>query len=222
MKTKKIGKVTCDYVENEGAGICYIMSPMPLDGSKVSALSVLYGCKIVVVHGMEWNDDFTPWQAPGILPKDADFKGLANEFLSFLRESLMPEMEGVLGVESSAHRTIIGISLSGMFALWAWMQGDDFVNIASISGSFWYDGFVDWFRQTDKCCKKGIAYFSLGDKEAKDSNPRFGKVGACTADVVAILNEAKISAIFELTVGSHFAPVFPRLEKAFKAFENCF
>ncbi|MDE6638872.1 MAG: hypothetical protein K2K32_11640 [Muribaculaceae bacterium] len=36
--------------------------------------------------------------------------------------------------------------MSGLFALWQWMVCDTFRNIASLSGSFWYEGFMEWMK----------------------------------------------------------------------------
>lgn len=95
------------------------------------------------------------------------------------------------------------------------MNGNDFTHIGSISGSFWYDGFAEWLEHIAKPRKGGCAYFSLGDKEGINGNPRFRTVVADTASVVRTLRMAGIHTMFETTAGTHFAPVYPRIGKVF-------
>lgn len=216
METKKIGKLTCNFVNAKSSSICYILAPIALDNKQITRWATYYRYNIVVINGMDWDNDLTPWTAPGISPEDPDFKGLASGFLSFLREELMPEMEHTLGMVSPINRTLAGISLSGLFALWAWINCDDFTNIGSISGSFWYDRFTDWFIKTDKHPQKGYAYLSLGDMEAKNINPRYRTVENCTVHITEALCKAGIKMMFEVTSGTHFAPLYPRLDKMFQ------
>ena len=221
MERKKIGKLTCDYAGIGSSRICYLLVPLALDGRRIEQWAVQYGYNMVVIHGMDWDNDLTPWTAPGILPEDADFRGAAGEFLTLLHSNVIPEMERRIGIgspEFPTERTLIGVSLSGLFALWAWMNCDDFTNIGSISGSFWYDGFPEWLSRRETVHKPGYAYFSLGDLEGKAGNPRFSTVRTDTVQVVDTLCRAGIRTMFEQTSGTHFAPIYPRLEKLYHGF----
>lgn len=216
MKGIKIGRLTCDCVHAASPRFTYILTPVQLDKRRLEQWSERYGTNVVSVHGMDWDNDLTPWSAPGVETGDADFKGEAAAFLSFLRNDVMPQVETELAGPFLTERTLIGISLSGLFALWAWMNGDDFTHIGSISGSFWYDGFTGWLEHTAKPHKKGRAYFSLGDKEGKNGNPRYHTVATDTTLVFQALQQAGIEVFYETTVGTHFAPIYPRIEKALK------
>ncbi|MCR4849015.1 MAG: hypothetical protein K5920_09245 [Bacteroidales bacterium] len=77
-----------------------------------------YGVSIVVIPGANWNDDLTPWPAEGVFKKAKPFGGQAASFLDKLTNEIIPETEGDLGV-MDAERTILGVSLSGLFAVWA-------------------------------------------------------------------------------------------------------
>lgn len=165
MRSITTGRVTCDCVSFAGPRISYILTPMRLNENRLKQWSERYATSIVSIYGMDWDNDLTPWTAPGTEVGDADFKGNAADFRSFLCATVMPEVEAGLHVPSSVERTLIGISLSGLFSLWTWMNGDDFTHIGSISGSFWYDGFTEWLEQIAKPRKEGCAYFSLGDTE---------------------------------------------------------
>ena len=215
----QIGNLICDSVAVGSRHTCYLLVPIALDGRLVAMLAKRYGYNLVAVHGIDWDNDLTPWPAPGVFPGESDFRGEAMKFLTLLRERVIPEIEQLPGMDASAGRTLIGVSLSGLFALWAWMQGDDFAHIGSISGSFWYDGFAEWFCGEGIRPKAGNAYFSLGDKEGRDGDsPRFRTVQRHTVQVVDALHRNGIQTVFEQTSGSHFAPFQPRLEKALTAF----
>ncbi|WP_273134228.1 GNAT family N-acetyltransferase [Culturomica massiliensis] len=215
-RTTKIGRLTCDYVSAGNSRICYILAPIPLNGSNIEEWAIRYDYNIVVICGIDWDNDLTPWKAPGVSAGDEDFQGLASDFLRLLQGKVMPEIESSLGISHPAERTLTGISLSGLFALWAWMNSDDFTNIGCISGSFWYDGFADWLGRKEKIHKNGYAYFSLGDSEGKDANPRYRTVEACTHQIVGTLRRSEVQTLFESTSGTHFAPFYPRLEKMFR------
>lgn len=218
IETKRIGKLTCNFVNMGSPHICYFLAPIPLDGRRITEYAKCYGYTIVVVHGMDWDNDLTPWPAPGVFPGDERFKGGAKDLLAFLQREMMPEIELALDVAYGVKRTLAGISLSGLFALWAWIHCDVFTNIGSISGSFWYDGFADWLSNMDKPSKSGYAYLSLGDKEGKDTNPRYRTVERDTVRIAETLREAGIRTMYQMTSGTHFAPVYPRLEKMFQGF----
>lgn len=216
METMKIGRLSCDFVNTGSAHICYILAPIPLDGRRITEYAKRYGYTIVVVHGMDWDNDLTPWAAPGVLPKDERFRGKASGFLACLLQEVIPEAERALCIDSAVERTLVGVSLSGLFALWAWMECDAFTNIGSISGSFWYDGFADWLSSANKYPKNGCVYLSLGDKEVENVNPRYRTVERCTVRIAETLHKAGIRMMFEMTSGTHFAPIYPRLEKMFQ------
>ncbi len=220
-KTLKIGRLTCDCTAAGSRRITYMIAPMALDKGPVEALAKRHSTNIVVVHGLDWDDDMTPWPAPGVYPEDADFKGRAAEFLDLLRGGVIPDAERLPGMEASEGRDLIGVSLSGLFALWAWMQGDDFDDIACVSGSFWYNGFADWLCGEGVRPKSGLAYFSLGELEGNSKDhPRFRSVRQATARVIDALHRNGIRTKFLRTAGTHYAPFIPRLEKAFAALSD--
>jgi len=220
IQRKEIGKLICNYSAVASQRICYLLVPMALDSKDIESWAVRYGYNIVVIHGMDWDNDLTPWQAPGVLPRDKDFLGMSREFLQLLHERVIPTIEQSLSISPSTERTLIGISLSGLFAIWSWLESNDFTNICSISGSFWYDNFPEWVESKSMMEKNGCAYFSLGDMEGKNTNTRFCTVQEDTARVINSLHNSGIRTMFEQTSGTHFAPILPRIEKAFEGLEK--
>ena len=199
--------------------ICYMILPEGIrkdldDGLK--GLSEKYGVSIVVIEDVNWNDDLTPWPAEGVFKKAKPFGGKAATFLNKLTHEIIPNTEKDLGIKD-AERTLLGVSLSGLFAVWSSLNTDAFTNIISISGSLWYDGLVEWMKgqtpspQLEKVC------MLLGEKEKNAKEKRMAVVEERTLAAANILKEkTNASVTFELVDGTHFSPIMPRLERAFE------
>lgn len=176
----------------------------------------LYKCSIVCIWGVDWANDLSPWIAEGITRKDPPFRGHAAFFLKNFVKDHIKSLETELKV-TNPERTLVGVSLSGLFAVWASHNTDAFRNIISISGSLWYDGFVNWKRSNvvNQAVKR--MYLSLGDKEKKVKEPRFANVQDATEEVVKCLEKEapEVKYVLERNV-MHFSPLIPRLDKAFE------
>lgn len=179
-------------------------------------LSDKHCASIVVINNVNWNDDLTPWPADGVFKKAKPFGGHAAVFLDKLTRDIIPEAEKHLGIEKP-ERTILGVSLSGLFAIWSTYNTDAFINIISISGSLWYDGFVDWVKKNTPSPSTRKVCMLLGEKEKLAKDKRMATVEECTHAAADILKEkASASIVFELVEGTHFSPIMPRLERAFE------
>lgn len=197
--------------------IAYILYPMDILTDWIEQASVRYGVTIVVITGMDWQNVFSPWPAPGVPKGDTDFKGESPEFLNLLQTKIIPQIEATLSMERDAERNLVGVSMSGLFALWQWMECDTFNSIASLSGSFWYEGFINWIERIRIPNKSGMAFFLLGTQESKSHVKAFNSVGVNTAEIVKLLKAAGINAEFESVPGNHYSDPIPRLEKALTA-----
>lgn len=187
------------------------------DGMK--GLSEKHGVSIVVIEDVNWNDDLTPWPAVGVFKKAKPFGGKAAAFLNKLTHEIIPETERDLGIEA-AERTLLGVSLSGLFAVWAVFNTDAFTSIISISGSLWYDGFIDWMKgQTPSPQLKKICML-LGEKEKNAKEKRMSTVEERSLAAADILKEkSQATVTFELVEGTHFSPILPRMERAMMTLE---
>lgn len=215
-KTIKIEGLSClcsSQVSKER--IAYILYPMDILGDWMESAAVKYGTTIVVVTGMDWQNVFSPWPAPGVPKGDPDFKGESPDFLKLLQQKIIPRVEQSLGMNDNVRRSLVGVSMSGLFALWQWMVCDTFLNIASLSGSFWYEGFMDWMNSWTIPNKKGKAYFLLGDQESKSKV--FGTVGENTQEIIKLMRDAGIDVEFRSVPGNHYSDPIPRLDRAFTA-----
>lgn len=215
MQTFSIDKFKIAAAVNGNDKICYILYPFDILDSWIAESASRFGITIAVITGMDWDNDLTPWKAKGVPSGSADFKGLAPQFLSLLKERLVPEIEKELNVSSGVERTLTGVSLSGLFTLWQWMECDLFKNIISLSGSFWYEGFLDWIKGIDVPPKTGRAYFLLGNKEALSPVQQFRDVRVNTDEIVKYLAAKGIRDIFEIVPGNHYQYAIPRLNRSF-------
>jgi hypothetical protein len=183
----------------------------------LEVLSEKYGVSIVVIGDVDWNDDLTPWPAEGVFKKAKPFGGQAASFLDKLTCEIIPEAERDMAIVGAAERTILGVSLSGLFAVWSMFQTDTFTNIISISGSLWYDGFVDWMKENTPSPEIKKVCMLLGEKEKYAKDKRRATVEERTTAAADFLKEkSRASVMFELVEGTHFSPIMPRLERAFE------
>lgn len=203
-----------DIASQESDIICYILLHESLDEKQktwLSDLSEKTSSNLVVISGLDWNNDLTPWKADGI-KKGEIFGGKAKDLLDVLVSDFFVNIEMSLRIRKPK-RYICGVSLSGLFALWASMKKELFTGVASISGSFWYDGFTEWFSKQEHVYSD-VFYFSLGEKEKDGKNARMAIVETATLEVVESLKSRGKEVIFEMTEGGHFSAIAPRLESA--------
>lgn len=195
--------------------IAYILYPMDCLSAWIAPAATKYDTNIVVITGMDWQNVFSPWPAKGVPAGTPDFKGESPQFLKTLIEQIVPYIEVKLKISTGMERTLVGVSMSGLFSLWQWPQTDTFRNIASLSGSFWYEGFIDWFKRQNFSNKTGEAYFLLGNLESKAK--AFSTVGINTGEIVKTLRQDNINVRFQSVPGNHYADPIPRLNDAFIA-----
>ena len=215
MKTSRIyHELNLDIVTTESDDVCYVLLPERMKEADMTWLEEVvqkYPVNIVAISGMKWNDDLTPWKAPALNPKEEDFKGRAKNFLSSLLSDLFINTEQSLRL-NHPKRHLIGISLSGLFALWASTETNKFNSVASISGSLWYDGFVEWFLEQELHADR--YFLSLGNKEAKSKNERLASVESCTEAILQLIQNKNKEVTFVTDEGNHFEFFRDRIEKA--------
>lgn len=119
-------------------------------------LSPLPGVQIIPLEPKQRGDAFTPW--PAVIPAlhgGGRFGGKANAYLNKLMKTI--PTDGKLG--------IIGVSLGGLFAVYATITHPVFSFCASISGSFWYPGWTTWL--VDQPIPQTSYYFCSGENEGR-------------------------------------------------------
>lgn len=204
-----------DIAHNESNRICYVILPERLKETERDwhdRMAEEFSASIVVISGLDWESDLTPWKAPGL--KGSEFAGRAQSFLDILKGDIMVNVESSLKI-TRPQRFIVGVSLSGLFALWAVCKTDRFYGVGSVSGSFWYDGFTQWLPEHRP--EAELYYFSVGEKEKEGKNPRLAVVEDCTLQIVGGLKCLGFEVFFEYNEGNHFGPLKERIEKALRA-----
>ncbi|MBE6935545.1 MAG: alpha/beta hydrolase [Ruminococcaceae bacterium] len=163
----------------------------------------------------DWNRDYTPWPAPGLRDRPP-FGGEGAAHLRLLTEVWMPVVAAQYPVRSgAAYTAIMGYSLAGLFALWAACESERFGAAASLSGSLWYDGFIDYVNK-ENCKPDKRIYLSLGKSEERAGDPRMASVGDNTRGVythfLPQLGEERIC--LDWNRGGHFTGIPNRWRKA--------
>ena len=157
-----------------------------------------------------WNDALTPWPAPGIYREEAPFGGQAAQTLASLVEEAIPAIEAQAELAPTT-RAICGYSLGGLFALYALTHCDDFAACACLSGSVWYEGWVEHLQELPLDLTGRFAYFSIGTKERKAARPILKTVQDRMEQCVAILRERGCEVEYRTGPGNHMQRVNERL-----------
>ena len=211
----------CCRNNSEASNVTYLIYPalVPFAESWIDKTAEQYKVALVVVYvpADKWNDVLTPWSEPGEAKGFPPFAGEASEFLKFLKSEIIPATEKQISVSDDVPRDLIGVSLSGLFTVWQWILCDTFRNIASLSGSFWYNGFIEWFEKQKLPAKTGKAFFLLGEEEPKAHIKAYRSVGEDTEKVVTRFKDAGIQVTFDWVPGNHFSQPVHRAELAFKS-----
>ena len=195
--------------------ICYVILQEKLKESEhrwLEEIAERHLATFVVISGVNWEEDLTPWKAPGL--KGGEFTGKANYFMEMLKGDLFFNLEISLKIRKP-RRSLVGVSLSGLFAVWSTGCMPLFEAVGSVSGSLWYDGFLEWMKSQEKFhCER--YYFSIGDKEKDGKNKRLVSVEEATLEAVDLLKSVGKEVTFEYNEGNHFGPLIERIEKAIK------
>lgn len=168
---------------------------------------------LIAVGGLDWNRDLSPWPAKAVFAGEDDFSGQADAFLTALVERILPEAERACGL-TPLWRALAGYSLAGLFAVYAAYRCDTFTRIASVSGSMWFDGWMDFAGQTPPPAWVQRAYFSVGAKEKRTRNLRMAPVEDNTRRMQALFESRGAQSRFDLNPGNHFFDVPARMARA--------
>lgn len=160
----------------------YELERMFADGSLLEVI-------LVGVESKNRMDEYTPWFAKALsTPYNyGDFGGKGGEYLSFLANKLKPYMDASYRTAADPeHTAVIGKSLGGLISMYAaYLCPGVFGKIGSISGSYWFEGFVDYMRTHAMDHGKMKIYMDVGSLEGvgkqtvqKDMVPLTGQAHA--------------------------------------------
>jgi len=196
--------------EDAAAPVLYTVSEAAEARELIASLSIPRPT-LICIDGVDWDRDLSPWPAEKVFRGGADFSGGADAFLQVLLQNILPAAEADL---SPAWRGVFGYSLAGLFSLWALTKTDAFSRCASVSGSLWFDGFVEYLSAHPLLGTPERVYLSLGDKEEKAKNPRMQRVRVATEQARDIITKQGVPCAFELNPGGHFQDPLGRQKRA--------
>lgn len=212
MRTLRYGAYTANlFTDQNSQNIVYIL----MDDEDASAVWRLLNSPkpvLAAISGMDWNRELSPWSAPKVFRGSDDFGGEGPAFLKTLTEQIIPAVEEQLDF-APVSRAIAGYSLAGLFSLWSVFYTAVFDRAASVSGSLWFDGFLDYANSSAP--SKGLrqVYLSLGDREKNARNQRMAAVEDCTRRMAELLQNCGVPTIFEMNPGGHFQNVSGRIAR---------
>lgn len=186
------------------------LNTFAVEGSRVyQALRNTGDFTLVVISGLDWNHDMSPWAIPPISNREPPCTGGADDYLQMLTEEIIPKAERYVQ-GGTAWRGLAGYSLAGLLAVYSMYYTDRFSRIASMSGSLWFPGFLEYATSHEMKKKPEYLYLSLGDKECKTRNPYLKTVQDNTEKLAAFYREQQIDAAFHLNPGNHYKEALER------------
>lgn len=175
-------------------------------------------CILLSIKSEDWNVEFSPWPAPALTKKSEAFGGGGEEYLNFLTNNIKPFVDNNYKTKPEpSNTTLMGYSLGGLVALYALYTTEVFGKIGSLSGSLWYDGWIEFISSHTPTNLQARVYISLGRGEERSRNQRMAKVGDCTRETASILEKqlkAKENIILEWNEGGHFTETPKRFKKS--------
>ena len=174
---KTIGSRQC-FIYDCGSSDALLIQPvddhdievLDNEAAEIKRLAGGTGFTLAAFKVDDWNNDLSPWEAAPVFG-DEGFAGGAESTLSYVTETLIPELTG----DRDVKLYIGGYSLAGFFALWTAYKTDIFSGVAAASPSVWFPGWIDFAGSNTIMADR--VYLSLGDKEEKTRNPVMRTVG---------------------------------------------
>jgi predicted alpha/beta superfamily hydrolase len=184
----------------------------------IAPVAVGRASSVVRLPVRSWGDGLTPWPARGLYREEADFGGEAAVTLAELCDGTIPLIEREKGLLPS-RRAICGYSLGGLFALYAFAHVETFDACACLSGSVWYEGWVDYLRGLELGGGGRFAFLSIGTKEKRAAPKILQGVQDDMAECARILRDRGCEVECVVGPGGHMDLVRERLDAGLAALD---
>ena len=201
-----------------GAPVIYVIDS-PEHPVGLASLAVGLRSNVVGIPVRDWGDSLTPWPASGLYRGEPDFGGRAHDTLAELCGHAIPNIERH-NVLTPCSRAICGYSLAGLFALFALLHSDEFSGCACLSGSVWYEGWVEHLRTSDANLEERFAFLSVGTKEKRGARPILHGVQDNMQDCVRILETRGCTVRYQTGPGGHLQFVSERFDAGLGALDE--
>ena len=160
--SRERGDLVCCLLSQEQAGEIWELLPSPKPS-------------LAAIWGMDWNRDLSPWPAQPLFGREK-FTGEGEGFCQVLTQELLPLARQILG-EKPTTQSLVGYSLAGLFSLWALWQTGAFTRAASLSGSLWYEGWLEFLQSRPLLHRPEKVVLTLGGKREKHPQSPYGESG---------------------------------------------
>lgn len=210
MRTFKVGEKTVEVWPGEPGRPAVYLNTFGHEGGAVhDALADrgITGFTMVAVSDLEWDHDMAPWDIPPISEDDTPCTGGADDYLALMLDRIIPEAEDGLEI---GWRGLAGYSLAGLFAVYSVYRTDAFSRIASMSGSLWFPGIVEFIESHEMVRKPDSVFLSLGNKEDRTRNRFLQCVRTNTERVRDDLVKMGIPVEYRLNPGGHVTDALKR------------
>ncbi|WP_127488412.1 alpha/beta hydrolase [Paenibacillus ehimensis] len=149
----------------------------------------------VGIEPISRNDEYTPWFAPALSDKFADFGGKGADYLSFVAGELKPWVDEKYRTSRRPEETgIIGASLGGLISLYAaYLFPGVFGRFGLLSASFWFPGMIGYVRAEPIAAVSRKIYMYVGSAEGIDKRNIQSTMVPHTKEAFAILSERGFS-----------------------------
>lgn len=197
---------------------CIYLVDAPEHPTSIEPLAGLLACNVVTVPIGSWGATLTPWPAPALYRGEDDYAGQADQTLEWLVGEAMPAAEASAHLTPAA-RAIVGYSLAGLFSLYAFAHDSRFAAVGCLSGSLWYDGWLEHLEGLALPASGRYAFFSLGTKERRGPQPRLKQVQERTEACVELLRRRGVQADLVMNPGGHLTHINERIQAGLVALD---
>jgi predicted alpha/beta superfamily hydrolase len=174
---------------------------------------------VVSVSSPDRMDAYTPWSSPSIHPESPPFGGHGCEYLHFLTEDLHPFLASRYRMRTDRlHTAITGFSLGGLLALYTLYAVPAFGQVAAISPSCWYPGWINFIQENELVVPNARVLLVAGRAEGNNRPYPLSNFTQYLKDTHTILGSrlAHPPAAISWDDGTHPQYQKERQEKAFR------
>ena len=166
----------------------------------------------------DWGAKLTPWPAPALYRGETDYAGEAGQTLAWLTADVVPQAERETGLAPST-RAIAGYSLAGLFSLYAFLHDDSWAAVGCLSGSLWYEDWLDHVEGLEFSTAGRYAFLSLGSKERRAPRPQLKQVQDRTEACIELMRSRGLETDFVLNPGGHLTGINLRIRQGLQALD---
>ncbi|WP_166244883.1 alpha/beta hydrolase-fold protein [Paenibacillus turpanensis] len=139
-------------------------------------------------------DEYTPWLAKALTDRYGfdHFGGRGADYLAFLRDVCKPYVDRKYRTKPEAeHTALAGKSLGGLISVFSMYNSPGvFGRICCISGSFWYEGFVEYMQREPLPSTDVKVYMDVGSLEGQGKETIQQLMLARTAEAAQCLSQS--------------------------------